>query len=69
MHLAGAVGVGGNAQVGRVPQIGAEFELMVSDDLGPIVGVLVSLLLLEQFAVTAGNVESLAKVAKPAAPR
>jgi len=61
VHLAGTVSVGGNAQVGRMPQISADLELMVPNDLGPVVGELITLLLLNQFAVAAGNVEGFAK--------
>ncbi len=69
MHLTGAVGVGRNAQVGGVAQIGTELELVVAKDLCPVVNVLITLFLLDQRAVTAGNVEGFAKsrVGKPVA--
>ena len=50
-----------------MPQVGAELELMVAEDLCPVVHVLVALFLLDQRAVTTCNVEGFTQVPKPAA--
>ncbi len=62
VHLAGAVGVGWNAQVGGVPQVRAELELVIAQNLRPVVNELLALFLLDQGAIATGNVEGFAKV-------
>ena len=62
VELASPVGVGGNAQVGRVPQIHTELELVVAHKFGPVVGKLLALLFFNQGTVATGDIEGLAKL-------
>src|ERR1700722_2919807 len=55
---AGAVRVRRNSQVGRVPQIDTELELVISFDLRPVVDELVALLFFNEGAIAAADIEA-----------
>ena len=62
VELTGAVRVGRYTEVHRVTNVGAELELMVALDLGPVVDELELLFALGERAVAAADVEAVAKV-------
>ena len=62
MELTRAVVVAGNAQVLGTAQIGAEFDLVIAFNLGPVVHKLILLFVLYEGTITAARAQADAKV-------